>query len=208
MSIELLLGGLIGSIITIVIIKALDMIQKGREHRFSLQKSYFEKKLQAAETVLTKWDHTVSILSSLIGLYERISTKEKELEYELFRMTNESFTSNLQQIAKASNEVSNIILLYFPTEGSAYLNSEAFKRFLDRLSSIKALDISLKFALDFYDKFRGTKHEEDAWSEVERIIKEYQSNLNDLSSILNEAHKEMMNLMEKIREEMKKYEAK
>jgi hypothetical protein len=54
------------------------MIQKGRERRFSLQKSYFEKKLQAAETALTKWDYTVSTLSSLIGLYERISTKEKE----------------------------------------------------------------------------------------------------------------------------------
>jgi hypothetical protein len=65
----------------------------------------------------------------------------------------------------------------------------------------------MKFALDFYEKFRGTHHEDEAWSEVERIMKEYQSCLQDLSSVLNEAHREMVDLIGKTRKGMKKYEA-
>ena len=154
MSIEILLGGFIGSVITVIIMKILDMVQKGKERKFSLQKSYFEKKLQAAEDVLAKWHSKAPALSSLIALYERISTKEKELEYELFRMTNASFILQLKEIAQNSNEIANLVLLYFDTGDSTYLNSEMFKKLLDRLSSIKALDISMKFALDYFRGFR------------------------------------------------------
>jgi len=207
MSAEVLIGGLVGSLLTIIIVKALDLAQKRREHRFSLQKSYFQKKLQAAETALAKWDSTASALSGLITLYERVVAKEKELEYELFRMTNESFIAQLKDIAQASNEIANIVLLYFDTGETATLNSEAFKKFLDRLSSIRSLDIPMRFALDFYEKFRGSRHEDEAWREVERIVKEYQACLNDLSSLLNEAHREMIDLIGRTRKAMKRYEA-
>ena len=206
MPVEILIGALGGSLLTIIVVKILDVAQRRREHRFALQKSYLQKKLQAAETALAKWDSTASALCGLVALYERVATKEKELEYELFRMTNESFIAQLNEIAQASNEITNIVLLYFDTDATASLNSEAFKKFLDRLSSIKSLDIPMKFALDFYEKFRDTHHEEEAWSEVARIMKEYQSCLNDLSSLLNEAHKEMVDLIAKTRKSMKRYE--
>ncbi len=207
MSSEVLIGGLVGSLLTIIVVKALDIAEKRREHRFSLQKSYFQKKLQAAETALAKWDSTASALSGLVALYERVVAKEKELEYELFRMTNESFIAQLKEIAQASNEIANIVLLYFDTDDTATLNSEAFKKFLDRLASIKSLDIPMRFALDFYEKFRGTHHEDEAWGEVERIMKEYQSCLKDLSLSLNEAHREMVDLIGRTRKAMKKYES-
>jgi len=207
MSGEVLIGGLVGSLLTIIAVKALDVAQKRREHRFALQKSYFQKKLQAAETALAKWDSTASALSGLIALYERIVTKEKELEYDLFRMSSEAFSAQLKDIAQASNEIANIVLLYFDTDDTATLNSEAFKKFLDRLSSIKSLDIPMRFALDFYEKFRGSSHEDEAWREVERIVKEYQACLKDLSSLLNGAHREMVDLIGRTRKAMKKYEA-
>ena len=207
MSGEMLMGALGGALLTIIVVKVLDMGQKRREHRFALQKSYFQKKLRAAETALAKWDSTASALSGLVALYERVVTKEKELEYELFRMTNESFIAQLREIAQASHEIANIVLLYFDTEDTATLNSEAFKKFLDRLSSITSLDIPMRFALDFYEKFRGTHHEEEAWREVERIMKEYQFCLKDLSALLNEAHREMIDLIGRTRKAMKQYEA-
>ena len=203
---EILIGALGGSLLTIIAVKLLDVAQKRREHRFALQKSYFEKKLEAAETALSTWDSTASALSGIVALYERVSTKEKELEYELFRMTNESFIAQLKDIAQASSEITNKVLLYFDTDAAASLNSETFKRFLDRLSSIKSLDIPMKFALDFYEKFRDTHHEDEAWSEVQRIMKEYQSCITDLSALLKEAHREMVEIIRKTRESMKQYE--
>ena len=127
-------------------------------------------------------------------------------DLSLAELLTQSFIAQLKEIAQASNEIANIVLLYFDTEDTATLNSEAFKKFLDRLSSIKSLDIPMKFALDFYEKFKDTHHEDEAWGEVERIMKEYQSCLQDLSSLLNDAHREMVDLIVKTRKAMKKYE--
>ena len=39
------LGGLIGSILTVVISKSLEIFQKSKEHKYDLQRQFFVKKL-------------------------------------------------------------------------------------------------------------------------------------------------------------------
>ncbi|MDH4222047.1 MAG: hypothetical protein OEV55_00760 [candidate division Zixibacteria bacterium] len=206
MSIEVILGGLIGSILTVIITKVLDIVQKGREHRYSLQKSFFEKKLQAAEAAVSQWYIIASSVGSFAKLYERMSNKEKELDYQVFRVMNESFSSQLQKLLEKSNEISNSVLLYFDIEDSDFWNYEPFGKYLDSLSSIVSLDMSMRIMVDIYDKVKGTKYESMAKNEIEKIKEQSKERFKDLSLILDKANKEIINLLRKLRSEMKKYE--
>lgn len=207
MSVEVILAGLIGSIVTVIVTKVLDMIQKQKEYKYSLYKYFFERKIQAAEAAVSKWYSTASSLGSLSILYEQMSSGERELDYEIFMMMNDAFSSQLEQISKASSEISNTIFLYFDIEDTTFWDYEPFRKFLGCLSSIKSLDIPMKVALNFYDKYKETERKEFAWSEVERISKQYKPHFEELSSILDKAQREIVNLLRKVRLEMKKYDA-
>ena len=201
-----LLGGLLGSLITIIAARLTAFALRRQEHTMSLQRAFFEKKLQAAEHALAQWHATTSLLSGLVLLYERITSKERELEYELFRVTNDALVTQWKNISQSTHDVANVVLLYFDTDDSSFINSDVIKNLLSRLSSIRSLDISLKFALDMYEKVRGSRQEDAVWGEAERIMEEYRSNLKDISAIFGQAQQEMVDFLGKIRKEMRKYE--
>jgi hypothetical protein len=207
MSIEPILGGLIGSILTIIVAKVLDMVQKGKEHRYSLQKSFFEKKLYAAETAVAQWYSVASSLGALATLYERMSSAEKEFDLEVFRVMNDAFASQLQQLSQASSKIANPILLYFEIDDPTFWNYEPLKRFFDCLSSLMASGASLRVMLEVYNLSKGTKYEELAWNEVRGILDQCKPHFKDLSKVLDQAREEMLILLRKVRMEMKKYEA-
>lgn len=206
MSIEVIFGGLIGSIATVIVTKILDMIQRGKEHKYSLQKSFFEKKLQAAAAAVAEWYSTAYSLGGLAALYEQMSTQERELQYEVFKSISDPLSSKLQQISEASNQIANSVFLYFDIEDSTFWDYEPFKMIVDCLSQISAVDMNMKVALDFYDKVKGTEHEDLAWRDVQTVGEQYRSHFKELSDLLAKGHKEMVSLLRKIRMEMKKYE--
>lgn len=55
MIIDALLGGLIGSTLTVVSKELLEIFRDSKQHSYSLQKYYFEKKLKAAEAASSVW---------------------------------------------------------------------------------------------------------------------------------------------------------
>lgn len=203
---EALIGGLVGSLLTIVVSRLFTVMQKSRDHRFALERSFFERKLQAGENAMSQWHATASLLNGIMALYERITIRERELEYELFRVTNDSLITQWQKVSQTVHDLANTIVLYFDTDENTYITGDQFKKLLERLASIRSLDVSLKFALDLYDKFKGSRQEEIAWNEVKRIIEEYQSNLVEITYLFNEAQKEMVDVLQKMRKEVKKFE--
>jgi primosomal protein N'' len=54
MTSDSILGGLIGSLITVIVTKLLDMLQKANEHDYPLRKAFFKKKLVAAESAVAR----------------------------------------------------------------------------------------------------------------------------------------------------------
>jgi hypothetical protein len=206
MSIEAILGGLIGSILTIIVTKALDMVQKGKEHEYSLQKSFFEKKLQAAEAAVAQWYSIASSVGALAALYERMSTTEKEFELEVFKVMHDAFATQLQQISQASSQIGNSILLYFDVDDATLWNYEPLKRYFNSLSSLMASGASLRVMLEVYSLSKGTKYEEVAWNKVRGILEQCQPHFRDLSKVLDQAREEILSLLRKLRMEMKKYE--
>jgi hypothetical protein len=199
-------GGLVGSLVTIVLTKVTSIVVQGREHKLSLQSSFFERKITAAENAMSQWHATASLLSGIVSLYERMTSKEREFEYELFRVTNDALISQWQEISQTAHDVANTVILYFDTDDNSFINAEVIRNLLDRLSSIRSLDISLKFALDMFEKFKGTRKEEAAWNEVERIMEEYRSNLIDITAIFGQVQTEMIDFLRAVRKEVRRYE--
>jgi hypothetical protein len=76
---EAIMGGLVGSIFTVIITKILEIIQKSKEHKYSLQKTFFEKKLQSAEAAVAQWYLAASSCFTPAKLFEYLSIEGKTL---------------------------------------------------------------------------------------------------------------------------------
>jgi hypothetical protein len=59
------LAALLGSIFTGAIGKILDLIQKNQEHKYSLQKAFFEKKLKVGEALVTYTRKTMGLVGPM-----------------------------------------------------------------------------------------------------------------------------------------------
>ena len=92
-----IIGGLIGSVLTVIISKILDIMQQSREHRYSIQKTFFTKKLEVAEAAVSQWYVSSNVLGSIARLYEQAPVLEKGIERDVFNIMNNSLTvtSNL-----------------------------------------------------------------------------------------------------------------
>lgn len=64
-----ILAGLLGSILTVIITKVLDIFQKKSEFKIELKKQFFVKKLQAGETAMIQYTNLSVALQQLSVLY-------------------------------------------------------------------------------------------------------------------------------------------
>lgn len=206
MSIDGVLGGLVGSILTVIATKVFDLIREGRQHRYALERSFFEKKLRAAEAAVAQWYLLASSLGALAALYEKMSSSEKELSFEIFKGMHDQFSSQLRRVSEATTEIPQAIPLFFDIEDPTASDYELFRRFLDCLSNVQALDLSLAVTLKVYDVSKGTEYEQTAWAEVKKIDQQYKHCFKELSDVVNEMQKQTVKFLAKIRMEMKKYE--
>src|SRR5690625_7256892 len=128
-------GGLIGSVLTVVIGKSLEILQKSKEHKYELEKQFFVKKLSAAEAAVMQYSLLSDALSQLIILYSRYAAYEtdvgKQLNENLLKQINEKIAlSN-----NASFNIANALGLYFDLD-YYFSNTHILSNFYDTLNSL------------------------------------------------------------------------
>ena len=74
-----LIGGLSGSILTVLIEKILDHLTLRTRNKHEIKKLFFEKKLKAAESASAQWLKVASATASIEALYKTFSI-EKNLD--------------------------------------------------------------------------------------------------------------------------------
>jgi hypothetical protein len=132
---EALLGGLIGSVLTIFITKILDIVQKRQEHRYSLQKLFFEKKLQAAESTISLLSKVSSAVFAVKFLFESITDQRIIVGEDFMTIWRDSLQSILEKTR--TYDVSSISLFFDFEKGQK--NISLFKSIIHSLSSLKIL---------------------------------------------------------------------
>ena len=204
MSINVVLAGLIGSILTVVATKILEIIQENRRHKYSLRKIFFEKKIRAIEAAVADWYSFASTFGCLKVLYEQVSDERQEFAPEVFKYINDNLSNQIQRISQSSNKRSNTISLYLDIKD---WDPEIFKEFIRWWSSGAIYSTRINAAMDYYKSVKGTENEDSARQEIFRINAEYDDFFKDISSIFDKTYKDLMKFLNKARQEMIKYES-
>ena len=69
---SLILAALSGSLVTTIFGKVFDLIQKGKEHRMDLEKSFFAAKLKAAEGISEHLTSALTMMNQMRLVYVMI----------------------------------------------------------------------------------------------------------------------------------------
>ncbi|OGU48704.1 MAG: hypothetical protein A2000_05170 [Ignavibacteria bacterium GWB2_36_8] len=200
-----IIGGLIGSVLTVIISKVLDIIQQSREHRYSIQKTFFTKKLEVAEAAVSQWYVSSNVLGSIARLYEQAPVLEKGIERDVFNIMNNSLTIQLNKLQEASNQIANSFLLYFDIDDS-FWNNEALNNFLKCLSNLKVIITSLDMFHNLNSGIPENDYKKLIQKEIDRLNKELEKEMKNFVSFIDDSREGMITLLKKVRNEMKKYE--
>lgn len=150
-----LISGLISSLSTIFATKLLDIFKNKKRHRYNIEKLYFEKKINAAELIVSQLTTLSGAIMHCSILFERI----KEKDY--FKVDDEfeaSVDSNLEltiakQMKQAENSlfvIANTLTLYFDIGNKSVFAKEFAKGLHNLVGQVK---IKLEAMDKAYDHF-------------------------------------------------------
>lgn len=200
-----ILGGLIGSILTVVVTKLLEILQKSKEHKYTLQKSFFEKKLLAAEATITQYTILSNALTNLAVLYERIHNETNEVEDYLQNTLHQQAMQQLEVANNASFIVANSVTLYFDLD-TQFNQNQIIRNFYNLLGGIQPLTENRDITFQHYESVIGTDLEEPAYQLFLQSDKQLNNLMQSISSSYIAFNNQLMNVIGQIRNEMKKFD--
>src|SRR5689334_3897585 len=133
-----ILGGLIGSILTVVVTKLLDILQTSKQHKYELETKFFERKLSAAETAMTQFNILYGAILSLGLLYDRMNNEINEVEELIQKHLHDQGSKQLELATNSSFLLSNSISLYFDFDDE-FTQNKIIKEFYDAIGTIGTL---------------------------------------------------------------------
>lgn len=200
-----ILGGLIGSIITVVVTKLLDIFQKSKEHKYTLERSFFEKKLLAAEATITQYTILSTALTNLTVLYERILNESNEMEDYLQDTLHQQSMQQLEIANNASFIVANSVTLYFDLDAQ-FSQNQIIRDFYNLLAAIQPLSDNEDRTYKHYESVIGTDLEAPAC----QLYLQAEQDLNNLMQTISTSYtgfnNQLQTVIRQIRQEMKKFE--
>lgn len=200
-----ILGGLIGSILTVVVTKLLEILQKSKEHKYTLQKSFFEKKLLAAEATITQYTILSNALTNLAVLYERIHNETNEVEDYLQNTLHQQAMQQLEVANNASFIVANSVTLYFDLD-TQFNQNQIIRNFYNLLGGIQPLTENRDITFQHYESVIGTDLEEPAYQLFLQSDQQLNNLMQSISSSYIAFNNQLMNVIGQIRNEMRKFD--
>jgi hypothetical protein len=205
--------GLLSSLITLLATKIFDIFISKKQHRYNIEKAFFEKKVSAAEIIVSQ----LTVLSGAIFhctlLFERLKAKDYfSDDTEMEQVVDENLEKNIaSQLKTADNSVfliGNSLTLYFDIEEDESLKFRLSRALHNNMGLIGEKLKEVDDAYDDYCKVTGTNKEEDAIQKFIFHHNRYTEQIQIVLDLYNALNNEMSNVVKSIRKEMKKYEVK
>lgn len=204
---DAVLGGLIGSLATIAITKLLELLQKSKEHKYSLQKAFFVKKLETAEVAVRQWYVLSTSIGGLAKMYERAPVDEVGYDPEVFNAMHLKLTELVNQVDLSANSVANSFLLYFDMDEESLWDMNSLDKYFEKLSDIVTSANELRYYEELVPSIVGTEHEAIVNQRIIEISKNLGPELVALAGIMREMQQGVIDLLSKVRKEMSKYDS-
>lgn len=200
-----LLGGLLGSVLTIVITKLLDIFQLSKQHQYEFERKFFDKKLAAAELTMTQFSILSNSLSCLSTVYERYNEESNDVEDYVQNYLVNYASQQLEIANNASFIITNSLTLYFDIQ-SSFLQNNIIRKFFALLASMGPLANRTNATFENYMKGIGTANQLALKKEYLDSEKELGNGLKRISQEMIAFDKELHNIMIQIRDEMSRFD--
>ena len=159
----------------------------------------------AAEATITQYTILSNALTNLAVLYERIDYEYNEAEEQLQDTLHQQAMQQLEVANNASFIVANSVMLYFDLD-SHFNQNQIIKDFYNLLSSIQTLTETRDNTLKHYESVIGTDFEEAAYQLFNESDQRLNNLMHSISSSYNAFNNQLINVIEQIRNEMKKFD--
>jgi hypothetical protein len=209
MNLEAVFGGLVGSVATVLITKGLDIWAEREKNDFQLKKSFFEKKLVAAEGMMASYYTVTSAMSGLDALYSLVSLeRDQNINWTLFSEYSDAFESKLRDFGKTANTAKESLLtfpLYFDL-GDEFWDTDIHQDYLSSTLRIANLAIPLQSAIRIAKENEDPRMNEWCHEQVEKQFDGFRKEMVVLAPKIKKIKEEMAKGIKSLRSEMKKYE--
>ena len=199
------LGGLVGSTITVIITKILEIVKQKNEFSFELKKQFFLKKLQAAEAATMQYSHFSEALNQLSILYSRYRESDSNIGQALNNNFLKQIDDKITLANSSSLALSNAIGLYFDLQ-SDFTSNQILTHFYDSLNMLAPYCQNVEFTHEQYLRNIGSDQETEAY----QIYINAENNLDQVMKKVGEEYKtvdiELRKQIHQIRNSMRKYE--
>ena len=200
-----ILGGLVGSILTVVVTKLLDIFQSSKQHQYSLEQKFFEKKLAAAETAMTQYSILSTALTNLSVLYDRMNNDSNDIEDSLQSTLANQCQQQLELATNASFTLANSITLYFDLQ-TEFNQNTIVKEFYTLLGKLGPLTQNCQLTLETYINSKGKVNEQSALKLFNDAEEKFEAGLKDVSENMANFSSQIQSTMKQIRFEMSRFE--
>lgn len=206
MAIENIIYAAIGSIITIIITKILEIFQRYREHRYYLREKYFERKLSAAEKAVAMWFNMSTSFTAISALYEKFDAFTENAGGKTFEALNNELFSKLAKFQETADNLTNAVYLYFDIESDTSQAKQPLKNMYEGVGILQGLAISAKHFLELKQNSNDEFTQRYVNGKAEELLKETRKQIGRLSEIFSEAQMDVTLGIKTLRKKMKKYD--
>lgn len=197
---------LLGSLVTIVVSKLLELFQLSKANKFTLRKIYFEKKISAAEEAITDLYEEITGISKFIRVYEKIADSDIEKMPFIYKEI-ELLKKETKSVIESTDKIANRMYLYF----DLYEYLEKSELYLDSLlnisTEIRSLDFDMEIKFKILKEYEDNKQMQDIiFKSIKELFPSYIPKLKELVELGHKAQVEAKKQLKRIKEEMKKYD--
>lgn len=204
MSNETIIGFLTGSLATGLVTKVLEMIQKSKEHKYSLEKAFFEKKLLAAEAVVAYW-YGSSLMATNMATLFRLSVDNENISQPIILSAQAELNNEMKKIQQIQSNAHFSFPLYFDLEDSFLWSGEAFEAYVSATSA--AYIIANRIDNFTGGESQGASESGDA-AEIAQLKEELFIHIEKMVGAIETNKKLVSGLIRKAKLELKQYERK
>lgn len=145
-------------------------------------------------------------MKALATLYEQFSLKENEIDESIAAHFSKVFNSRLQKVLTVSNRVSGTIFLYFDLDPSTFDDSDSLRKMWTSMSELRVQSelVSVLNELETTEKDEGQKR--IIQINLDNVMENARAHIRQLSEVYDKSHKEMIELIKKLRKELARYD--
>jgi hypothetical protein len=205
------ISGLLSSLSTILATKVLDIFQSKKQHRYSIEKLYFEKKINAAELIVSQYTIMSGALMHCSIYFERLSNKDyfaddDEFEIDVDKNLGLTIDKQLKQAENSSFIIANTLSLYFDIGEKSLIAKEFSMELHNLLGQVGMKIATMDKSYDYFEEVINTSEHDKAVENFNIASSEYKNHIQLIANKYEAFNIEISAIVKLIRNDISKYE--